>query len=107
MAATYVQMATTDFITMGAVATDSPFVRRQSTRHPWPAEVEDDVNGYVQRVIDFYRRDRFPVYSLNSQQKLKRLKSLLKSAAKSRVAKGVVGQNMSGLSLAWNYFPHA
>jgi hypothetical protein len=108
MAATYVQMPTTDFITMGAVANlDSPFIRRQSTRHPWPAEVEDDVNGYVQRVFDFYRRDGFPVYSLNSQQKLKRLKSLLKSAAKSRVSKGVVSQNMSGLSLAWNYFPHA
>jgi hypothetical protein len=108
VATAQIQVPTMDNSAMGVVEQlDSPFVRRQSTRHPWPTEVEDDVNGYVQRVVDYYRRDGFPVYSLNSQQKLKRLRSLLKSAATSRVAKGVVGQNMNGLSLAWNYFPHA
>jgi hypothetical protein len=108
MASSQMYMPTTEFITMGALATlEAPFVRRQSTHHQWPAEVENDVDGYVERVFDYYRRDGFPVYSLNSQQKLKRLKSLLKSATKSRVTKGVVSQNMSGLSLAWNYFPHA
>ena len=49
----------------------------------------------------------FPHYVLGDAQKEEELRSLLKYDHSGLIRRGVVGQTMHGLRLAWSYFPHA
>jgi len=49
----------------------------------------------------------FPHYVLEDAQKDEELRSLLKYDHSGLIRRGVVGQTMHGLRLAWSYFPHA
>jgi hypothetical protein len=90
-----------------AARRQSLFITRPSKEHPWPKEIEADMEAYKQCLIDYYRVDGFPVYALNLHEQYKQLNSLLKNERKARIRGGIVGQSMTALGLAWHYFPHA
>jgi hypothetical protein len=58
--------------------------------------------------FELYRREGFPVFSLNRDEKKKELEKLFRYNHKLIInGEGEIKQAMHGLPLAWNYHPHA
>jgi len=70
--------------------------------------VRDDEIESFRADIERHRREGFPVYSLNRDEKWHALLGLLVADHATLIdAKGHIRQSMFGLALAWNYFPYA
>ncbi|HET6142537.1 MAG TPA: DNA methyltransferase [Candidatus Acidoferrales bacterium] len=74
------------------------------------AKLQDAVqySDYADAAFELYRREGFPVFSLNRDEKQAELRKLIRYDHSSIISeKGVIKQTMHGLALAWNYHPHA
>jgi len=74
------------------------------------AKLQESVqySDYSDVAFELYRREGFPVFSLNHDEKQAELRKLIRYDHASIISeKGVIKQTMHGLALAWNYHPHA
>jgi hypothetical protein len=77
---------------------------RRSVNHKWPVA---DQTRFKSQVFEHYRKNGFPLYTMDLAQKQEELKSLLAFDHANVLRDKQVNQSMHGLSLAWSFFPHA
>lgn len=65
-----------------------------------------DVPSALETIFQYHRKNGFPHYKVNDQQKADDMKTLSEFDETNLLKDGYIDQSMHCLSLAWSYFPH-
>lgn len=80
-------------------------------KNVWSKFSEDELNRYVDEVVNYYRETGFPYYSNDSSYRNEEFRKLfdfdLDRIVVVNDGKVCFKQTMHGLALAWSYFPHS
>lgn len=65
-----------------------------------------DVPSALETIFQYHRKNGFPHYKVNDQQKAEDMKTLSEFNETALFKDGYIDQSMHCLALAWSYFPH-
>lgn len=75
----------------------------------WKTFTEEEMNHYIEKVFNYYRKNGFPYFNSNKNFRDKEFLKTKKYDFKNVIDKEnkTIKQTMHGLSLAWSYMPHS
>ena len=76
-------------------------------KHFWQSLTEEQLEEYKYRCFKVFRREGFPYVSTSRGAREAWLRALMNTDINLVNERGEVGQNLTGLSLAWSFHPHA
>ena len=78
-------------------------------KRTWQTFTEAEMNEYIQKVFNYYRKNGFPYFKSDKTFRDKEFLKTKKYDFKNVIDKEnkIIKQTMHGLSLAWSYMPHS
>lgn len=101
------RVVNTDLVILTKPLSKLTYADIKKPKHFWQSLSPEELDEYKERCFTVFRRDGFPHVSTSKSSREQWLRALMNTNIDLITAEGHVRQNLSGLSLAWSFHPHA